>query len=242
MISGIYQIKNLINKKCYIGSAINFQKRWWQHEWDLKNNKHHSQYLQNAYNKYGKDAFEFEILFTCPKSELIRIEQYFLNNYQPSYNICRIAGSVLGRKHSEETKRKISTSNIGKKHSEESKVLIGLSAKNRVVSDSTKQKISNLHKGRKHSQEAKNKMSSWQKGRTLSEEEKDKNLSNRYTPIVHICNITFEIINEFKSMKQASLFFNVSPSTIHSAVTGKTEKMSNGHIVKYKKDITNAYK
>ena len=39
---GIYKIKNIINGKVYIGSAIYFIKRWSVHKSELKNNKHHS--------------------------------------------------------------------------------------------------------------------------------------------------------------------------------------------------------
>ena len=106
MTTGIYQIKNIINDKIYIGSAVNLYKRKIDHFSTLVKNTHHNNYLQKSYNKYGKDAFTFEVLFTCPKKDLIRLEQYHINNYNPEYNICRIAGSILGIKRSEETKKK----------------------------------------------------------------------------------------------------------------------------------------
>lgn len=121
MGSGIYQIRNIVNGKIYIGSAVNLYKRKIDHFTTLVKNKHHNDYLQKSYNKYGKDAFTFEVLFTCLKEDLIRLEQYHINNYNPEYNICRVAGSVLGVKRSEQTKIKMSKSQIGKKHSEETK-------------------------------------------------------------------------------------------------------------------------
>lgn len=132
MTTGIYQIKNIINDKIYIGSAVNLYKRKIDHFSTLVKNTHHNNYLQKSYNKYGKDAFTFEVLFTCPKKDLIRLEQYHINNYNPEYNICRIAGSILGIKRSEETKLKMSKSQTGKKHSEETKKKQSLVAKNRV--------------------------------------------------------------------------------------------------------------
>ena len=39
MESGIYKIRNLINDKFYIGSAVNFIKREKEHFNDLRNNK-----------------------------------------------------------------------------------------------------------------------------------------------------------------------------------------------------------
>ena len=60
--SGIYQIRNLVNGKVYVGSAVNLQHRRREHRSDLRNGNHHSIKLQRAYNKYGESSFAFEIL------------------------------------------------------------------------------------------------------------------------------------------------------------------------------------
>jgi group I intron endonuclease len=106
--SGIYKIENLINGKCYIGSASNFSKRWRNHKCLLSNNKHHSIHLQRAWNKYGQQNFKFEILLCCEKEELIEKEQIHINMIEPEYNICLIAGNSLGSKRSKETCKKLS--------------------------------------------------------------------------------------------------------------------------------------
>lgn len=59
--SGIYIITNKINNKFYIGSATNFRKRYNVHNSNFKKNKN-SKYLQRAYNKYGEENFEFQII------------------------------------------------------------------------------------------------------------------------------------------------------------------------------------
>lgn len=102
--SGIYKITNTINDNIYIGSAVNLRARQHVHMCDFRKNKHSNIYMQRVFNKYG-NIFEFDVLLTCPKSELIRIEQYFINNYQPQYNILKTAGSTLGFKRSEESKK-----------------------------------------------------------------------------------------------------------------------------------------
>ena len=57
--TGIYIIKNILNNKKYVGSSTNIGKRWRDHKWYLKENKHHNSHLQASYNKYGLDSFEF---------------------------------------------------------------------------------------------------------------------------------------------------------------------------------------
>ena len=58
---GIYKITNNINNKFYIGSSKNITKRFKEHKWRLKNNKHPNNKLQNSWNKYGEENFKFEV-------------------------------------------------------------------------------------------------------------------------------------------------------------------------------------
>jgi group I intron endonuclease len=60
--SGIYSITNIINNKIYIGSAKSFSNRWNKHKSDLMANRHHSNHLQNAWNMYKPNNFEFKII------------------------------------------------------------------------------------------------------------------------------------------------------------------------------------
>src|SRR6476620_11859536 len=60
---GIYQIRNLINDKRYVGStSTSFARRWQQHLNLLLQGKHHCKHLQNSWNKYGAEAFAYEII------------------------------------------------------------------------------------------------------------------------------------------------------------------------------------
>jgi group I intron endonuclease len=91
-ISGIYQIQSKIKpERIYIGGAVNIQKRWWSHLSTLRNNKHENSKLQNHFNKYGESDLQFSILLGCEKEDLIRVEQYFLDSYNPFFNILKIA-------------------------------------------------------------------------------------------------------------------------------------------------------
>ena len=62
MDQGIYVIRCSVSGKVYVGSSKKMHERWMEHKRSLRNNKHHSQHLQRAWNKYGEKAFEFQIV------------------------------------------------------------------------------------------------------------------------------------------------------------------------------------
>jgi group I intron endonuclease len=196
--SGIYKITNILNNHCYIGSTINITKRFSTHKYKLNNNKHHSIYLQNAWNKYNATSFTFEVLLYCDITNLIFYEQRAIDTYKPEYNICLIAGTPLGRLCSDETKKKISISkagkkqtqeaidkrrcsNIGKKRTEETKLKISISHTGKKMSEeSIKKRLDTIKTLNKPvSEETKLKISNSNKGRKLSKENLEKMLEAR---------------------------------------------------------------
>ena len=129
--SGIYKITNTINNEFYIGSAVNLYNRCSSHFSRLIKNKHHSRILQNSFNKNGPNSFRFEIIELCNIENLIYREQFYLDTFKPKYNICKIAGSPLGRKQTEETKRKLSLMRKGQKRSKEANLKCSITHKKR---------------------------------------------------------------------------------------------------------------
>jgi group I intron endonuclease len=83
---GIYCIKNKINNKLYVGSSLNLKSRKNLHYSSLKDNKHHSKKLQRAYNKYGKENFEYFILEYCLVEDLHVLEKEWLNYFNSYHN------------------------------------------------------------------------------------------------------------------------------------------------------------
>jgi len=117
--SGIYQIKNLINNKIYIGSAIDLKRRKNDHFRNLIDDKHKNIYLQTSFNKHGEQNFEFSVIEYIENTEiLLEREQYYINkffdNCNNCYNMCPTAGNTLGRKHREEIRKKMSKNRKGK--------------------------------------------------------------------------------------------------------------------------------
>lgn len=123
--SGVYVIRNTVNGKVYVGSAVNLEKRKRQHFQNLKGNYHYNVYLQAAFNKYGESAFEFAVLALVPEKErLLDVEQEFIDfhdaaNRTHGYNSRPKASSNLGRKARPETLECMRLANLGKKQSPE---------------------------------------------------------------------------------------------------------------------------
>ena len=120
--SGIYQIRNTVNGKIYVGSATSLKKRRWLHMGHLRRGTHHSQPLQRAYAKYGEGSLVFEPLITCSPIMLLHYEQQFIDQWKPEYNVCKIAGSCKGRKHRPESIAKMCTVQAGRGFTIESRV------------------------------------------------------------------------------------------------------------------------
>lgn len=101
--SGVYMIKNINNGKVYVGSATRLIQRLSNHFYSLKNNRHHSIHLQNAWNL---DKYYFVcgvIEFVNDKNQLKIIEQKYIDKYNSAndkfgYNICPFARNNLGCK------------------------------------------------------------------------------------------------------------------------------------------------
>lgn len=203
--SGIYKIRNLTNGKFYIGSTIDFDKRKYDHFRDLKNNNHHSYHLQNAFNKHGEQSFIFEAIEKLEpnKGKLLEREQCWIDSLTPEYNICKIAGSCLGIKLSDETKQKMSEAQKGKHLSEE-----------------TKRKMSESKKGEKHPFY----------GKHLSEEAKQKLSEARKGENSPSAKLTWEKVNEMRekyktgsyTLKQLAKEYEVSQSTIQQVMENRT--------------------
>ena len=110
----VYQIRNVLNGRHYIGSTENFAQRKRRHFYDLEKGVHRSRFMQRDFIKCGMAAFDIYILEKVEAHEdLISREQYWIDTTSPNYNSAKIAGTVLGVKHSAESVRKNSERNRG---------------------------------------------------------------------------------------------------------------------------------
>jgi group I intron endonuclease len=115
----------------YIGSSENGHERKPRHFNPLRNGNHGNIKLQRSYNKRGQNVFKMVVLEYVLKSNQFEREQNWLDffrNYfgdNSVYNINDIAGAppklcgemngFFGKKHSEETRKKVADSNRKRK-------------------------------------------------------------------------------------------------------------------------------
>lgn len=166
--TGIYAIRNKITGKAYIGqTAMNFGDRRDCNFAKLRHNKHDNHNLQEDFNKYGENNYEFvvlEELFDC--SSIDEREKFWISRYKEeklSYNISEGGKGALGVHLSDETKRKIGEKNrinmLGRKASPETKVKMSKTRLGKRHSEATKEKLRQLNFGKKASEETKHKLS-----------------------------------------------------------------------------------
>jgi group I intron endonuclease len=113
-VCGLYKIVNRITGQCYVGQSQRVKKRLKEHFRLLRWNKHTNPHLQNAYNKYGQDAFYGAVEVECKDlSELDMLEESFLQGdawfEEPTvYNIADFAKAPMrGKTHSEDARKRI---------------------------------------------------------------------------------------------------------------------------------------
>ena len=203
--SGIYQIRNLVNGKVYVGSSVNLHVRELSHFNSLKRNAHDNEKLQRAYNKYGLDKLVFEVLEYVEKDMLLEREQYYidtLNAVNEGYNICPVATHTVNWTWTPTQKQNRCGANnpmFGKHHSEEHKKRISESEKGRIP---------------------------WNKGRKMTESERlrvrEYNGKSKRVQCIETGIIFF-------SVREAGRQYNICPNHISSCARGERKTAGGYH-------------
>jgi group I intron endonuclease len=121
----VYRIVRIKTGFCYIGhTSKNPQKRWQAHFDLLCKGKHHSRYLQNAWKKYGAEAFKFEVIEECDEADKLKREQHWIDGLNSCFNTAKVAGSRKGVKFTKIQRELLSKLRMGHATSEETKAKI----------------------------------------------------------------------------------------------------------------------
>jgi group I intron endonuclease len=165
----IYRILNVVTDQFYVGSAVNFRRRRWEHLNALNKKEHHCVRLQEAWDVYGPNAFEFEVLEEVPDEQQLLVEDSYLVQFA-GHSVCYNTASTSLQPPSAadpQTREKISATlkrlyadstnhpRTGKQHSQETKDRISAAKKanpakpwaGKTRSEETKAKISAAQKG-----------------------------------------------------------------------------------------------
>lgn len=181
----IYQIRNRVNNKVYIGKTTKpLHNRWQLHVRMALKGSNFS--LRNAIRKYGPENFDVWILYSdaVTAGHLNMLEEMFIKQFKsnnPKYGYNMTSGGDGGAM-SLEVRKRMSASlkgeknpRWGKKWPKEVRLKISESQKGKTLSKETRKKISNALTGNKnswgcpnflghsHSVETRNKLSRIQK-------------------------------------------------------------------------------
>lgn len=96
---GIYCIKNLKSGRKYYGSSKQIEERFNCHKKQLIANKHHNILLQRSWNKNKPDDFSFTIVQECAITDLLIIEQTYIDNNIDGYNLAPANGGDILSNH-----------------------------------------------------------------------------------------------------------------------------------------------
>lgn len=239
-IWSIYKITNLLNNKVYIGQSKNPGSRWSRHKSDARLGRKTSIYLHKSLIKYGFENFKFEIIIQTKNHLLIDdLEIFFIKQLKSSnrkfgYNLSK--GGQANRLVSNETRKKLSIAfkgkpspMLGKHHSELSKKLlskINKGNKHRLgvkTTQKTKNKLSQINFGRKDSMETRIKKSLSMKGKNVGEKNGMFNKRSKLSKLTFLQaqDIRVEYSTGIISMINLSKKYHVSKRTIFNIIHNK---------------------
>jgi group I intron endonuclease len=220
-VPGIYKIVSACGK-IYVGSASNIKTRYMTHRRDLQVSRHDNARLQNYYNKYGAESLTFFVLELCQKEDLLEREQHYIDTLEPFFNISKTASGNfgfkfwLGKKHSPETKLKISLSNretYAKKPKKEKP--------KKLTYEENIERISNINK----SPEGRKRCSELHKGNTywLGRKHKPETIAARMGAGNWRARRVYckELDKYFDTLREANKFFGLSRSAACNAMRRK---------------------
>ena len=94
-VSGIYEIRNSVTGRVYVGQSISIKARWASHIQKAARGKHVSEDMNNDWCEHGAESFSLHIIREAPPDELYILEAERIANHvlmgTPLYN------SSLGR-------------------------------------------------------------------------------------------------------------------------------------------------
>ena len=92
---GVFQIRNTVNGKIYVGSSLNLDAIWNRNKMELNFGNHRNLILQSEWKQFGERNFTYEILAEVVQKdedkidynkEIKTLEAMFIAELEPVYN------------------------------------------------------------------------------------------------------------------------------------------------------------
>lgn len=223
--SRIYKIVNTINNKIYIGQTVNFIKRKSEHFVKLSKSIHVNSYLQNTYNKYGVDAFIFKIIEECEINILTEREQFYIDSLKPEYNICKIAATTLGIKHTiEQNKAKSDRQKGKKKHENFGKIqhdrLKGIKPSDHCMEQAKIAATNRIHSQEEREKKRQSQLKRKERDGFINSPEARQKMKEASSIKVFVYDLNNNFIGEFESGKEAAKKLGISNTKISAVIKG----------------------
>lgn len=224
----IYQHKNKINRKVYIGITKRIPElRWGKDGCNYKSSPH----FYSAIQKYGWDNFEHNILFknltkeeACEKEKEL-IKKFNSMNREFGYN--STSGGEASFEMSDESRMKKSKAMLGNKN-----------GFGKPCSPEKAKKISEAQKGKKLTEEHKQKLSQSAKNRhTPCSDEKRETLRNNYPRMKQVYCLETDTV--YKSVQECARKLGVQATSVSQVCKGRRKTLKGYHL-KYYNDTINA--
>lgn len=241
----VYVIGDVTADMLYVGSSIHTSQRIRSHKWALRNNEHSNYQLQRAYNK--GHSLQLLVLPIQPDVNVRMVEKTLIDELMPKgvlYNLTTdTVNPMQGRKHSDETKAKMSLARTGKKRSEEAKANMSLAQQKRAEttvpsdefrekcrqrmlghspSEETRRRLSEAGMGRKHSEASRQKMSDSTRGKPKTDAHRE---SIHQANLKHAKPVIIDSVR-YESYLDASKKTGITLSTV--AARAKRGEYENG--------------
>lgn len=217
---GIYKFTNLTNNKNYIGQSINIELRYYQHSVNYlnQNHKEYNTYFYKALRKYGFNNFNFTILEETTKENLDDREKYWIkyydsNNQEKGYNL-----TSGGSKNNTTSKlKKVYQFDLNgnfirayKSSKEAAEIIFNDISFFHGITACAQGKVSKTFHNYIFTYDD-----------TLSKEELNRRTSCKTSRQVKCVSKDGTIERTFKTIKEASRTFNISPTNITKVLNGE---------------------
>lgn len=232
------------NGKVYVG--ITSQKP--EHRWKNGKKYAYNQLVGRAIEKYGWDAVRHDVLFdglTEPEAkskEIELIKKYNSQNRNYGYNLTAGGDGMAGFKTYESTKKKLSEINTGKRHTEESRRKMSEARKGekaywygKQLPGDMKKKISEGKKGKKAGEDA------YWYGKTMPEDVRQKmsqnhadvsGANNPRATTIQMASEDGSFIREFPTIASAAEFRGCHRDTMRRYCAGRFRDQT-GYVWRY---------